>query len=171
MFTGIIESLAKVKDIKKDKGNLQITFMSSIAKELKVDQSVCHNGACLTVVQIDGDQYLTDAIAETIARTNLGDLKIGDNVLIGSNNLISHNTVIENNCFLTSNITLGGHITIGTNSFVGLSATINQRVKIGKECIIGAGTLITKDVKDKEVYAENSSKKLPQSSSEIVDIM
>ena len=45
MFTGIIESLAKVKDIKKDKGNLKITFMSSIAKELKVDQSVCHDGA------------------------------------------------------------------------------------------------------------------------------
>ena len=98
-------------------------------------------------------------------------VKIGDNVLIGSNNLISHNTVIENNCFLTSNITLGGHITIGANSFVGLSATINQRVKIGKECIIGAGTLITKDVNDKEVYAENSSKRLPQSSSEIGDMI
>ena len=98
-------------------------------------------------------------------------VKIKDNVLIGSNNLISHNTVIEKNCFLTSNITLGGHITIGANSFVGLSATINQRVKIGKECIIGAGTLITKDVNDKEVYAENSSKKLPQSSSEIGDMI
>ena len=80
MFTGIIESLAKVKDIKKDKGNLKITFMSSIAKELKVDQSVCHNGACLTIVKTDGDQYSADAIAETIARTNLGDLKIGDSV-------------------------------------------------------------------------------------------
>ena len=98
-------------------------------------------------------------------------VKIGDNVLIGSNNLISHNTVIENNCFLTSNITLGGHITVGANSFIGLSATINQRVKIGKECIIGAGTLITKDVNDKEVYAENSSKKLPQSSDEISDMI
>ena len=98
-------------------------------------------------------------------------VKIGDNVLIGSNNLISHNTIIEDNCFLTSNITLGGHITIGANSFVGLSATINQRVKIGEECIIGAGTLITKDVNDKEVYAENSSKKLPQSSSEIGDMI
>ena len=98
-------------------------------------------------------------------------VKIEDNVLIGSNNLISHNTVIEKNCFLTSNITLGGHITIGANSFVGLSATINQRVKIGKECIIGAGTLITKDVNDREVYAENSSKKLPQSSSEIGDMI
>ena len=80
MFTGIIESLAKVKDIKKDKGNLKITFMSSIAKELKVDQSVCHNGACLTIVKTDGDKYSADAIAETIARTNLGDLKIGDSV-------------------------------------------------------------------------------------------
>ena len=98
-------------------------------------------------------------------------VKIGNNVLIGSNNLISHNTVIQNNCFLTSNITLGGHITIGANSFIGLSATINQRVKIGKECIIGAGTLITKDVDDKEVYAENSSKKLPQSSDEISNII
>ena len=98
-------------------------------------------------------------------------VKIGDNVLIGSNNLISHNTVIENNCFLTSNITLGGHITVGSNSFIGLSATINQRIKIGKECIIGAGTLITKDVNDKEVYAENSSKKLPQSSDEISDMI
>ena len=98
-------------------------------------------------------------------------VKIGDNVLIGSNNLISHNTVIENNCFLTSNITLGGHITVGENSFIGLSATINQRVKVGKECIIGAGTLITKDVNDKEVYAENSSKKLPQSSDEISNII
>ena len=98
-------------------------------------------------------------------------VKIGDNVLIGSNNLISHNTVIENNCFLTSNITLGGHITVGSNSFIGLSATINQRIKIGKECVIGAGTLITKDVNDKEVYAENSSKKLPQSSDEISDMI
>ena len=98
-------------------------------------------------------------------------VKIGDNVLIGSNNLISHNTVIENNCFLTSNITLGGHITVGSNSFIGLSATINQRIKIGKECIIGAGTLITKDVNDKEVYAENSSKRLPQSSDEISDMI
>ena len=98
-------------------------------------------------------------------------VKIGYNVLIGSNNLISHNTIIEDNCFLTSNITLGGHITIGANSFVGLSATINQRVKIGEECIIGAGTLITKDVNDKEVYAENSSKKLPQPSDEIGDMI
>ncbi|MEO2147862.1 MAG: riboflavin synthase, partial [Flavobacteriaceae bacterium] len=69
MFTGIIDSLATVEDINNDKGNLQITFKSSIAKELKVDQSLCHNGACLTVVKTNEDQYTIDAISETIART------------------------------------------------------------------------------------------------------
>tara|TARA_B100002052_G_C15881609_1_gene599546 strand:+ start:1080 stop:1670 length:591 start_codon:yes stop_codon:yes gene_type:complete len=112
MFTGIIESLAKVKDIKKDKGNLQITFMSSIAKELKVDQSVCHNGACLTVVQIDGDQYLTDAIAETIARTNLGDLKIGDNVNLERS--------------MPINSRFDGHIVQGHVDEVGICKNINE---------------------------------------------
>ena len=112
MFTGIIESLAKVKDIKKDKGNLQITFMSSIAKELKVDQSVCHNGACLTVVQIDGDQYSTDAIAETIARTNLGDLKIGDNVNLERS--------------MPINSRFDGHIVQGHVDEVGICKNINE---------------------------------------------
>lgn len=112
MFTGIIESLAKVKEIKKDKGNLQITFMSSIAKELKVDQSVCHNGACLTVVQIDGDQYLTDAIAETIARTNLGDLKIGDNVNLERS--------------MPVNSRFDGHIVQGHVDEVGICKNINE---------------------------------------------
>jgi len=98
-------------------------------------------------------------------------VKIGNNVLIGSNNLISHNTIIGDNCFITSNVTMGGHITMGKNCFVGLSATINQRIEIGDECIIGAGTIITKDINDKEVYAENSSKKLPQSSEHIGDII
>jgi len=98
-------------------------------------------------------------------------VKIGNNVLIGSNNLISHNTIIGDNCFITSNVTMGGHITMGKNCFVGLSATINQRIEIGDECIIGAGTIITKDINDKEVYAENSSKKLPQSSEHIGNII
>ena len=82
MFTGIIESIAKVEDIKNDKGNLQITYKSSIAKELKVDQSVCHDGACLTIIETNGAHYTVDAIAETISRTNLADIKIGDGVNI-----------------------------------------------------------------------------------------
>ncbi len=98
-------------------------------------------------------------------------VKIGNNVLIGSNNLISHNTTIGDNCFITSNVTMGGHITMGKNCFVGLSATINQRIKIGNECVVGAGTIISKDINDKEVYAENSSKKLPQSSEHVGNII
>ena len=98
-------------------------------------------------------------------------VKLGNNVLIGSNNLISHNTTIGDNCFITSNVTMGGHVVMGKNCFVGLSATINQRIKIGNECVVGAGTLISKNINDKEVYAENSSKRLPQSSSEIVDMI
>jgi len=66
---------------------------------------------------------------------------------------------------------MGGHVVMGKNCFVGLSATINQRIKIGNECVVGAGTLISKNINDKEVYAENSSKRLPQSSSEIVDMI
>nr|AIF18750.1 putative acetyltransferase [uncultured marine thaumarchaeote KM3_84_D12]AIF19204.1 putative acetyltransferase [uncultured marine thaumarchaeote KM3_86_B06] len=98
-------------------------------------------------------------------------VKIGNNVLIGSNNLISHNTSIGDNCFITSNVTMGGHIVMGKNCFVGLSSTINQRIKIGNECIIGAGTIISKNTNDNEVYAENSSKKLPQSSDQISDMI
>ena len=98
-------------------------------------------------------------------------VKLGNNVLIGSNNLISHNTTIGDNCFITSNVTMGGHITMGKNCFVGLSATINQRIKIGNECVVGTGTIISKDINDKEVYAENSSKKLPQSSEQISDMI
>ena len=98
-------------------------------------------------------------------------VKIGNNVLIGSNNLISHNTSIGDNCFITSNVTMGGHIVMGKNCFVGLSSTINQRIKIGNECIIGARTIISKNINDNEVYAENSSKKIPQSSDQISDMI
>ena len=98
-------------------------------------------------------------------------VKLGNNVLIGSNNLISHNTTIGDNCFITSNVTMGGHVVMGKNCFVGLSATINQRIKIGNECVVGAGTLISKNINDKEVYAVNSSKKLPQSSEHISGII
>lgn len=80
MFTGIIETLAKVEDITKENSNVHFTFSSSITGELKVDQSVSHNGVCLTVVKIDGNKYVVTAIDETLKRTNLGELKVGDHV-------------------------------------------------------------------------------------------
>jgi riboflavin synthase len=78
MFTGIIETLGIIKEIKKNKDNLDITVHCPMVHELKVDQSVAHNGVCLTVVSIEKDQYTVTAIKETIEKTNLGDWKIND---------------------------------------------------------------------------------------------
>lgn len=78
MFTGIIESLGAIKLLEKDKDNLNITITSSLTNELKIDQSVAHNGVCLTVVGINNDEYTVTAIRETIEKTNLGNWKTGD---------------------------------------------------------------------------------------------
>lgn len=80
MFTGIIETLGKVEKLEKEGGNLHLTLSSSITSELKVDQSVSHNGVCLTVVSLNKDQYTVTAIEETLKKTNLGQLKVGDEV-------------------------------------------------------------------------------------------
>jgi len=78
MFTGIIETLGKVTDLHRDGGNLHITVESSIAGELKIDQSVSHNGVCLTVIALADGRHTVTAIEETLNKTNLGDLKTGD---------------------------------------------------------------------------------------------
>lgn len=78
MFTGIIETLGKVEKLEQEGGNLHITVSSTITAELKIDQSVSHNGVCLTVVSIDADKYTVTAIEETLSKTNLGDLKVGE---------------------------------------------------------------------------------------------
>jgi riboflavin synthase len=78
MFTGIIENLAKIVAIENSQGNLNITLSSSLASELKVDQSVSHNGICLTVVSINNDQYTVTAIEETINKTTINNWQKGD---------------------------------------------------------------------------------------------
>jgi len=78
MFTGIIETLGTIQEIRKDKDNLHIRVRSSINEELKIDQSVSHNGICLTVVAITDENYTVTAIRETIEKTNLSDWKTGD---------------------------------------------------------------------------------------------
>ena len=82
MFTGIIETLGIVKDLKKDNDNLHITVSSTLTHELKIDQSVSHNGVCLTVVAINNDEFTVTAIRETIEKTNLGDWNVGDSINI-----------------------------------------------------------------------------------------
>jgi riboflavin synthase len=78
MFTGIIETLARVEKIEKEGTNVHFYFSSPITHELKIDQSVAHNGVCLTVVEIANNQYKVTAIHETMERTNLGNLDEGD---------------------------------------------------------------------------------------------
>lgn len=80
MFSGIIETLAEVKALRKEQSNLHIVVQSRFTSELKIDQSIAHNGVCLTVVSIEGDQYTVTAIDETLRKTNLGSLKIGDKI-------------------------------------------------------------------------------------------
>lgn len=80
MFTGIIETLGKVQHLEKEGGNLHITISSSLAHELKIDQSVAHNGVCLTVVALEGENYTVTAIEETLQKTNLGYLREDDQI-------------------------------------------------------------------------------------------
>lgn len=80
MFSGIVEEAAVIVDIQKDKGNVHFILECTFTNELKVDQSISHNGVCLTVVDIKGDTYTVTAIKETLEVSNLGKLKIGDKV-------------------------------------------------------------------------------------------
>lgn len=77
MFTGIIEGLGTIKRLDREQGNLHITIQAPFTQELKVDQSIAHNGVCLTVVNIHGDEYTVTAIDETLQKSNLGRLTIG----------------------------------------------------------------------------------------------
>ena len=80
MFSGIIEEFATVVDIRHDRDNIDFTLTCSFVHELGIDQSVAHNGVCLTVVSIEGNNYVVTAMKETLDRTNLGLLRVGDKV-------------------------------------------------------------------------------------------
>ena len=80
MFTGIIETTGKVISLHRDENNLHITVQSNISNELKIDQSISHNGVCLTVVKVDGDLHTVTAVEETLLKSNLGRLNIGDEI-------------------------------------------------------------------------------------------
>ena len=82
MFSGIVEEMATVTAIRKDRENVDFTLECSFTDELKIDQSISHNGVCLTVVAIDGRKYTVTAMKETLDRSNLGEVKVGDKVNI-----------------------------------------------------------------------------------------
>ena len=114
MFTGIIENLGTVAKVEKHQTNLELYVESSLASELKIDQSVAHNGICLTVVEIFGDRtYRVTAIDETIAKTNIGDLKEGDKINI-------------ERC-MTMGARLDGHIVQGHVDQIGVCEGIEEQ--------------------------------------------
>ena len=80
MFSGIVEEFATVRKLVREQGNLHLTLTCSFVNELKIDQSVAHNGVCLTVVDISGDEYTVTAMSETLERSNIGALEVGDKV-------------------------------------------------------------------------------------------
>lgn len=78
MFTGIIEEIGKITQLSREGENLNIKVKAAMTPELKIDQSVAHNGVCLTVVSLEEEEYLVTAVGETLAKTNLNELKVGD---------------------------------------------------------------------------------------------
>jgi len=80
MFTGIIEEIGLVTEIRQDGGNVHFTIKSNLSNELKIDQSVAHNGCCLTVVGLSPDQHVVTAIHETLQKTNLGRWTVGSKI-------------------------------------------------------------------------------------------
>lgn len=112
MFTGIIESLGKVKEIQKDGSNVHFTIESSISNELKIDQSLSHNGVCLTVVKLGPESHVVTAIEETMIRSNLGDVNEGD--------------VLNLERAMVSNGRLDGHIVQGHVDGTGICKEIKE---------------------------------------------
>jgi riboflavin synthase len=101
MFTGIIETLGEVKKLENEGGNLHISIASNITSQLKIDQSIAHDGVCLTVIAIDGNEYTVTAIDETLQKTNLG--------LLGKGSVINLERCVQMNGRLDGHI-VQGHI-------------------------------------------------------------
>ena len=113
MFTGIIETLGEVVCLDANASNLNITIKSSLTSELKIDQSVAHNGVCLTVVSLEKDTYTVTAIDETLQKTNLNHLKLG------------HNVNLERAMILGSR--LDGHIVQGHVDQTGVCTAVQEK--------------------------------------------
>ena len=110
MFTGIIEAFGKVVTLEREMENLHITLESSLSKELKIDQSLAHNGVCLTVVKIVENNYTVTAIKETLDKSNMNELKVGD--------------LVNLERAMKMNARLDGHIVQGHVDQVGYCTTV-----------------------------------------------
>jgi len=112
MFTGIIEDLGILKKIETEKGNINLYFKSKLTQELKIDQSLSHNGVCLTVVSIDNDIYKVTAVKETLKKSNLGELKV--------------DSVVNLERAMKSNARLDGHYVQGHVDQIGKCLNVTE---------------------------------------------
>ena len=112
MFTGIIEDLGILKKIEKEEGNINFSFKSKLTQELKIDQSLSHNGVCLTVVSVDNDIYKVTAIKETLDKSNLGELKV--------------NSIVNLERAMKSNGRLDGHYVQGHVDQIAKCLTVRE---------------------------------------------
>ena len=113
MFTGIIETLGEITHLEKEGNNLHITVRSILAEDLKIDQSVAHNGVCLTVVSLNGNCYTVTAIEETLQKTSLKNLQYGDKVNLERAMIIGSR--------------LDGHIVQGHVDQTGICTSIHEK--------------------------------------------
>ena len=113
MFTGIIENTAVLINIQENDNNLDLSFKTDLLSELKIDQSISHNGVCLTVVDISNESYVVNVIKETLRKSNLGTLKIGDFVNVERSTQI--------------NSRLDGHIVQGHVDQIGVCQSIEEQ--------------------------------------------
>jgi sugar O-acyltransferase (sialic acid O-acetyltransferase NeuD family) len=94
-------------------------------------------------------------------------VKVGNNTVIRENVFIGSGTEIQDHCYISGASAIAGHVTVGMGTFIGLNATVKDNISLGRECIIGAGVTLLHEIKDREVYLDNSSRKLPFSSDRI----
>lgn len=113
MFTGIIEALGVVKGLEREGSNLHLEVESAVSCELKIDQSISHNGVCLTVTKLDGDKHWVTAVDETLKKSNLGDVQVGDKLNL-------------ERC-IVMNGRLDGHIVQGHVDGLGEVLSINEK--------------------------------------------
>ena len=127
MFTGIVEEYATLVALVKDQENIHFTFKCSFVNELKIDQSISHNGVCLTVVTLTDDTYTVTAMKETLERSNLGLLKVGDKVNVERSMMM--------------NCRLDGHIVQGHVDQTALVMILRMRKAVG---ILQSGMRLTR---------------------------
>ena len=152
MFTGIIEKLGKLVSVEQNGGNIILEVAASFVSELKIDQSVAHNGVCLTVIEITDDTYKVEAIQETLDRTNLGVLKVGDEInlercLLPTQRLDGH--IVQGHVDQTGEcIQIVEHDGSWEYHFKYDNSTGNLTVEKGSICVNGVSLTVVDSTKD-----------------------